>query len=412
MSDGETAAVESRAAVRMLASAVEDITRTVERTHQAVSRRSFRPWGHAARPAERIHDSIAELVYGGVQAGTRLAGTVAGQTAATAGRSHQRGRLVDSPAGRTAIGVLTGMLGELSDLPAVEMTLRRDGAAVSPDRCALEAAYPEHSAHLAVFLHGLVETERWWFRPDVDEQQGCGTDFGTRLERDLGYTSLYLRYHSGRHISDNARDLDELLTRIMDNWPVPVASISLIGHSMGGLVARSAVHQAWGRGAPWVPNLSHLICLGSPHRGAPLEMGAHLLVRLMNRFSETEPLSTLVDARSDGIKDLRYGYLHEHEWAGYRRADGTRSEPLFDTRPRTPAHIPAPVRQHFFTATIGRDQHGILARSLGDALVTPASSYDHAQGAWRHWFGGLHHFDLLHHDAVYTQLARSLRQPD
>ena len=54
-----------------------------------------------------------------------------------------------------------------------------------------------------------------------------------------GVTPVYLRYNPGRHISENGRDLAHRLQALVDAWPVPVEAISILAHSMGGLVSRS-----------------------------------------------------------------------------------------------------------------------------------------------------------------------------
>ena len=66
--------------------------------------------------------------------------------------------------------------------------------------------------------------------------RGCRPSSATRR--------LYLRYNTGRHVSENGRDWRTLLDAARARWPVEVHEIALIGHSMGGLVARSACHYA------------------------------------------------------------------------------------------------------------------------------------------------------------------------
>ncbi|MEV6449020.1 hypothetical protein [Amycolatopsis sp. NPDC051716] len=67
-----------------------------------------------------------------------------------------------------------------------------------------------------VFLHGLVETERSWFRGSTS-----AGDFGARLATDLGASPVYVRYNSVRHVSDNGDDLVALLSRLVAAWPSP-----------------------------------------------------------------------------------------------------------------------------------------------------------------------------------------------
>ena len=90
-------------------------------------------------------------------------------------------------------------------------------------------------------------------------------------------------------------------------WPVDVAEVVLIGHSMGGLVARSACHYGECDGAGWVGAVRHVFCLGAPHLGAPLEKAANAAGWALTRLPETRPFGAMVNARSAGIKDLRFG---------------------------------------------------------------------------------------------------------
>ena len=115
------------------------------------------------------------------------------------------------------------------------MAVRVAGKPVPPEPEALAAAFPDASPRVVVFLHGLMETEFSW---------GTGETYGTRLKRELGYTPVTVRYNSGLRISRNGRCLSELMGELVAAWPVEVERIALVGHSMGGLVARSACHRA------------------------------------------------------------------------------------------------------------------------------------------------------------------------
>lgn len=382
----------------MLAEASRGVTNTVQRMHRAIARRSFSLLGGTAEPAKLMHDGIAELVYTSVHAGITAGGAVAELAAHAAGASRPRGSLLESSAGSAAAGVLGGAFGERAYTAPAAMTVRVNSAAVPITPTSLAEAYPDASGHIVVFLHGLIETERWWYPRPARGGEPARADFGTRLAKDIDCTPLFLRYNTGKHISTNGHELDEMLSAVVEAWPTRVTRMSIVGHSMGGLVARSAVHDAALGSKPWVHRLAHLVCLGSPHNGAPLELAAHVATWALGRFPESAPLGDLLRLRSDGIKDLRYGYVQNEQWTG-RDADA-----LLLRSPRAECRVPDGARLHFVSATIGRDQHGVLARFLGDALVTPASAGDESQDALRHWVGGVHHFGLLHHDEVYRQL--------
>jgi len=250
---------------------------------------------------------------------------------------------------------------------------------------------------VAVFLHGLTGDEFCW-------SWGADDAYGERLAKDLGYTPVYLRYNSGLHISENGRTVAALLEELMEAWPVEVQQVALVGHSMGGLVARSAAHQADVQDQVWVRRVRHVVSLGTPHTGAPLEQGAHRAAIALEKLPETRMLSSFLKKRSAGIRDLRHGSLVDEDWRGRDpealRAVASKEVPLL---PRA-THC-------FVSATITRDPKHPLGRLLGDILVLKPSAS--GQGKTRripfrdehgHHIGGTHHLALLNHPEVYERL--------
>jgi pimeloyl-ACP methyl ester carboxylesterase len=296
---------------------------------------------------------------------------------------------------------------------ALDMTVRVAGRRVPADTGALREAFPEASGRLAVFLHGLTEDEvSWCYR--AERRGEPGVTYGTRLQEDLGLTPVYLRYNTGLHISENGRSLGDLLASLVDAWPVPVQDVVLIGHSMGGLVARSALHQAHGGTAGargWTHLVRDSVTLGSPHLGAPLERGVHRLTAHLARLPETRPLARLLSLRSVGIKDLRRGTLVEADWT---------DRDLDALTPAEHTHVPLHdgARHFVVLATLSRNPSGRLADLLGDLLVPPRSASGDTGDDDRlafppdhvHRLGGLHHFDLLNHPRIYRQIRQWLEQ--
>jgi pimeloyl-ACP methyl ester carboxylesterase len=340
-----------------------------------------------------VRHPIAARVYDLVRAGIGAGGSVVEAVPRLAGLRS----LGESAAVQRAVGVANGAVG--IHVPAA-MTVLVNHRRVVLDRGSLAAAFPSASGRVVVFLHGLVETERSWFHEPDPDRARTSTDFGSRLAEDLSCSPVYVRYDSGRHISDSGHELVGLLSDLVAAWPVPVTEVVLVGHSMGGLVARSAVHQAGEREAPWLPVVTRLVCLGSPHTGAPLERAAVLAAGILGRFDVLAPVVRLMALRSDGIKDLARGYLHEDQWA---EDSGGGARPMVDTV------VPAGVRQLFVAATLSRSEGSLLGRLFGDLMVTPSSAADPMQTADLEWLGGLHHFDLLHHDDVYDAMLGWLR---
>ncbi|UOZ03683.1 triacylglycerol lipase [Amycolatopsis sp. WQ 127309] len=321
-----------------------------------------------------------------------LLGRVPAQLPAFLAWQYWAGSVLESSAGHYVTGVAHGMFGASLPAPGRDiMTVRADRRPVEVDHHALAAAFPDATGNVVVFLHGLVETERGWFRGATP-----GADFGTRLAADVGSTPVYLRYNSGRHVSENGRDLVALLSRLVAAWPVPVTDIVLIGHSMGGLVARSALYQAQEQGSPWLPRVTRLVCLGTPHRGAPLERHVARLAGLLGRSAAAAPLARVLALRSDGIQDLAYGYVHAAQW---ETAAAWRPEPGSG----------AGIRRLFVSATLSRTRDSTWGRLFGDLLVTPVGSDDLTEDADIVWLGGLNHFALLHENVVYEALLGWLR---
>ncbi|MEA5360988.1 hypothetical protein VA596_15690 [Amycolatopsis sp., V23-08] len=299
--------------------------------------------------------------------------------------------VLESAVGHYAAGVAHGLFG--AGLPvagprfADGMTIRQRRRPVGVDRRSLAGAFPGAAGRLVVFLHGLTETERSWFRGKAD--------FGARLTGDLGASPLYVRYNSGRHISENGRDLVTLVSRLVAAWPVPVTDIVLIGHSMGGLVARSALYQAEERRAPWLSRVTRLVCLGTPHSGAPLERHVARLVSLLGNSAWTAPLTRVLALRSDGIRDLGDGWIHREQWAGAEAGPELRAPPG--------------VRRLFVSATLSHTEGSRWGRLIGDLLVTPVAAAEPTESADVAWLGGLNHFALQHADAVYDTVLGWLR---
>ncbi|MBK7331706.1 MAG: hypothetical protein IPI87_04685 [Betaproteobacteria bacterium] len=190
------------------------------------------------------------------------------------------------------------------------------------------------SSTLVVAAHGLCMNDLQWSR--------AGHDHAQALARDLGGTAVYLRYNSGMHVSTNGRELAALLEALVDAWPVPVARIVVLGHSMGGLVARSAAHYGGLAGHRWRTVLESLVFLGTPHQGSPLERGGHGLNQLLDALPFATPLGRLGRVRSAGITDLRYGSVLDDDWQSRDRfAAGRRAPPAAAARRR---RVPRPGR--------------------------------------------------------------------
>jgi pimeloyl-ACP methyl ester carboxylesterase len=289
------------------------------------------------------------------------------------------------------------------------MGLRHRGRPVAASSEALAAAHPDATGRLAVFVHGLAGTEQAW-RFRAERRHGDPElNYGTMLRRDLGFTSVWVRYNTGLRISRNGRSLAMLVDDLVAAWPVPVTDVVLIGHSMGGLVVRSAVHQATGtdpeRQSSWLPLTRAVVTLGTPHLGAPAERAANVATYVLGLVGEGRPLATLLAGRSVGIKDLRYGNLVEADWHGHD-PDAL----LRDTRTDVP--LRADVRHFAVIGTVLGPHDTRIGSLVGDVLVGTRSAAGDTGRDDRLAFpeghvvrlAGLHHLDLLNHPRVYPLL--------
>jgi len=382
-----------------------EIAEAVRDVHHAIAGRLFGLVGPAAEPVRLIHDGIAALAYESTVLGVKTVPRAAGLLGSVI-RDEAAPSVHDHPRGRVVLGALNGVLGDSiaaehdSLAPQLRARLHDGQLRRVPSNLAHDARATA-TGKVIVFVHGLCESDRsWWL--GAQKQWGNGdTTYGSMLRAEAMWTPVYVNLNTGRHISDNGHELAWWLGELTREWPVEVREIALVGHSMGGILTRSAAHQGHEAGHAWVDRLTHVIGLGAPHTGAPLERFANWGTHQLARNPETRPLANLINRRSVGIKDLRYGAMLEADWAG---AD---PDELLVDRCGEAALVPG-VAYSQVSATLSRDPDGPLPHDL---LVTHRSALGQGStrtiafdGARALHLGGRHHFDLLSDPAVYHAL--------
>jgi len=384
---------------RLLFDSVEGITNTVERMHETIARAPL-PFSPPPEQPTRAHGLIAAGVYKvirGINHGLREG--VDKSFAVLPGELLQGTGSVQET---RVVAALNGVFGdhlEATGNPlAIGMSLRTLEQAIDVNAEALKTTLPQASPHLVIMLHGLTLSELSW------RQQGHPC-IGDQLQAELGYTPLYLRYNTGRHISANGQEFAQLLEDLCEAWPTQVKSISLVGHSMGGLVIRSACWYAQSNEGQWLQHLRKVICLGTPHHGSPLEKAGHAFETAMQKIPYVEPM-LFGKLRSVGIKDLRHGSLLDEDWQGHHP-----DTPRPDTRKVVPM-VPG-VEYYFAAASVGRDHSDPMGHFLGDLLVRPDSAVGLHKDDLRKLkikpencrvFHEKHHFDLLKDSRVLQQV--------
>ena len=296
---------------------------------------------------------------------------------------------------KLAISILNGAVGDYlarrGNGLATEMAFIHRTAPVPLDRASLSRLYPDAGPRIAVLVHGIMCTEDIWAFAD-------GSDYGSLLARDHGFTPLYVRYNSGLAIPDNGAALARLLGFLGDAWPVPIAEIVPIGFSMGGLVIRNACHVGHTGGHGWLGHVDRAVYLGTPHRGAPMERVGRVVSKMLRAVPDpyTRLVADIADLRSDGIKDLGD--------ADVRHEDRARRLPRVALRdPRHPVPLLPRIRHHLVAGALVSDPH--VAAFFGDSIVPLPSATDGREVDLDvKVFAGVSHVTLAHHPDVYAHI--------
>lgn len=375
-------------------------TARVQEMHQAISGKTFDSLGLVpglsvpTRIVQSVHDAITQGMYAAVRHGGSAALSIAGGAERLASDPNR----IPGKKERVLRSALNGAVGDAlaasGSALAVQMGLQDRNGALPLTRVALTALRPR----VCVFLHGLgcdeqswrLRTDAWATSPWAEAlPPGETIQYGALLEREPGIepdiSALWLRYNSGLAIDHNAQQLAELLDRLAQMAP-QVDDWLLIGHSMGGLVARRAQALAAEQGLAWARKVPMIVCLGSPHQGAPLAKFGQITTAALAVSAVTRPLARIANARSRGIKDLRHGLKGAAAKAG---------------------GVDTPALRLVF-ATLGDAAGGGIGKwvgsLLGDGLVRGGSAADDGfvGDVQRVELAGLGHMSLLNHPRVYA----------
>ncbi len=415
-----------RGATRLALDATAGLTDLVEAMHQRIAS----PPGATA--ADGRTGGLTGLVYQSIRSVTKLVGgsvdsllgllepllalpDAAGAAGAAGAADRPPGPppAPPQPQREAIVAALNGVLGDhlaaTHNPLATRMSLRQAGQALALDRAALQARFPLANGRLIVLLHGLCMNDLQWLRE--------GHDHGAALAADLDATPLYLHYNSGLSIPDNGRQFASLMAQLLAAWPVRVERLVLLGHSMGGLVARSALAQAQDAGQAWPQQVTDLVCLGTPHFGAPLERAGHGVDVLLSNAPYAAPLARLAQVRSAGITDLRHGRVRP---VGADSPAGRAGTPAASAAAEAPLPLPTGPRCYAIAGCLGSHGKSLRARLAGDGLVPVDSALGMHPDATRalhfaperRWVAqGVNHMALLGDAGVYAQLTAWLASP-
>lgn len=397
---------------------IAQATTRVHEFHRAISDMPFKAVGaatlNASKPVESVHNEITDMVYGAVREAGKGVFSGAAWVVRQANQSLASPQIIDQAMGGELMdqvdhlpmpaapnaktdkrvsaisSAINGVFGDhltaTRNPMQVRMNLYANGQPLAADQAALMAQFPDAQNHLIVFVHGLCCNEDSW-QMYYNPSEPATRPYGDKLQDEFPVTSLYLRYNTGRNIDANARQFKRMLNKLVRNWPVAVEGITLVGHSMGGLVSRAVVEALTDDDIILKRAIRDVVCLGSPHAGAPLARLAAAGEQLFGKFELSKPIGRVLGVRSRGIRDLKDGL------GALQTRDG--QEVMF----------------HLVGSTIGDHTSSWLNTTVGDGLVTPDSALaDDTGKAQRVTFAQKHHMTLLNDPDVFLELKMVLRQ--
>lgn len=407
-------AAEARDTGRAAGTTLRLLTGTVRGIHGMVSDTAYAMVTAAvpaARPIKLVSDAITATAYGATGLGLEAAARAAGYaTSVRLSRAGDVGASVhDGRGAHTALAASVGLRGDhlVTAAPtlAPQMQVRADGRRVDLTEEGLAEAFPQAGSDVAVFVHGLCQSESSWALG-----VGAGPTLPEGLATGLGLTPVLIRYNTGLRVSHNGAALAALLDELVAAWPVPVRRLVLVGFSMGGLVVHSALvaSDPVTEAGAWRGLVTDSVTIGTPHHGSPMARGAQRAVARLGSGPHGRRMTDLVRQRSVGIKDLTHGNITEGDWRDHDPDDGRDH--------RTHPDVPDGIRHHAIVGVLGGRADSVVFQRVGDVMVPPASAA-HAPLASvpsripsenAVIVTGVHHLGLLGHSEVHAHVHRFL----
>lgn len=394
-----------RGIAQLATQATNGVTRIVEEVHQSV----LDTINASGGPISDQTRGITGLVYKSIYGVTQLLSQGVDEVLTRLGPSLQSNDVTQlgTPQREMVLSALNGVIGDhlvaSNNSLAIPMTLRYQGQDLNWQAV---PSMPEATGKLLLLIHGLCLNDRHWHTQDNEHE----SDHSEALASALNYTPVYLRYNSGRHTSQNGRELSTQLEQMIIHWPVPIEELTVVAHSMGGLLIRSAYHYAKQDALLWPNQLKNIVFLGTPHHGAPLERVGNWVDVILESTAHTAPFARLGQVRSAGITDLRYGNVVDEDWQGRNR---------FHHHPDARQLVPLPEGVTCYTAAATTaERRTVLAdRLIGDGLVPLRSALGQHEDRRRsltfaqtsRWIGyRMNHLDLLSSPKVTRQIVQWL----
>lgn len=342
---------------RLIVDATLEVTDLVEAMHRRIVHPPLLP----STPIQNLITAIAGVAYKNIRWSTRFIGKEADK--ALGKLAAVMGTIKTTEEQETMRAVLNGLIGdhlEKTDNPLkIEMQFKHQGKALQIDKKIIKETYPVITDKIVIMIHGSCMNELQWTQDEHNH--------GTAIARELDKTPVYLHYNSGRHISTNGQTLNTLLEKLVAQWPVPVQEITIIAHSMGGLVSRSALQYGQAQEQSWAKKLKKIIFIGTPHHGASLEKAGNYVEVILKAIPYAKPFARLAKIRGAGVTDLRYGNLLDEDWQGI-------DQHSIEGDQRTHVPLPKKIACYSIAGVAAKATASKSKKSLGDNLVNLKSA--------------------------------------
>jgi pimeloyl-ACP methyl ester carboxylesterase len=380
----------------LIIDATIEITNLVEAMQKQVVHPSFLP----STTIQKLITSIASITYKNIRWSTLFIGSSISKILKKL--TPVIGKIKDSDKKELFLSVLNGVIGdyleEKENPLKITMQFRYQSKTVAINPKSIRAVYPKVNGKILLMVHGSCMNDLQWTRKDHNH--------GKIIAAELNKTPIYLNYNSGLHISSNGKNLNNLLEELLKNWPVPIEELVIVSHSMGGLVARSALYYGEQNQKNWTNHLKKVVFLGTPHHGSYIERIGSYLDLILESIPYAKPFAKLGKIRSAGVTDLRYGNLIDEDWI---------NEDRFEIKKDKRQQVPLPKKIAFYSiaAVIGKETEALSTEALGDTLVAVKSALGHHKNPDRNlhfnkkniWVSyDSNHLDLLNNPSILDKL--------
>jgi pimeloyl-ACP methyl ester carboxylesterase len=348
---------EAQGITHLIMDATLGVTDVVESMHKKIVHPPFLP----STPIQHLITSIASITYKNIRWSTLFIGKNLHKILEQL--TPAIGNLKTSDKKEIILAALNGVIGdyleEKKNPLKIEMQFRYQSKALQMSPEALKVVYPNINGKILLMVHGSCMSDIQWTRKNHNHEK--------KISKDLQKTPVYLYYNSGRHISTNGQNLNNSLEELIKNWPVPVEEITILAHSMGGLVTRSAIYYGQEKQKNWPNLLKKVVFLGTPHHGSQIEKAGNYLDLILETIPYTKPLAKLGKIRSSGVTDLRYGNLIDEDWQNSDR---------FELKSDQRQHVQLPKSIQFYSiaAITNKKNTSKSIKILGDNLVDVKSA--------------------------------------